>query len=185
MNEIRNEFQSINKDQALTKVILSNEQFLKQTPDGGGQLTGFYKNGELKKIVRWFGLSNGNEIFEFYFKNNKLIFVYEEFNSFFYNEKTQSLILDSTYKSFAGRYYFMNEKLVDQVTRGHNRFEDDAIDPENILLKEALELKRILLKKSANSRLMVALSLNGYGQASASKNLSDTSYTKWRHLVYR
>ncbi len=152
INDIRKEFKSINSDSTLIKVVLNNEEFLDHATDGGGQLTGFYKGGQLKKMVSWIGLSNGNEIFEFYFSNNKLIFVYEQFNSFIYDQEKEILRADTTERTFEGRYYFKDEKLIDQVTTGHNRFEDDSIDPEKTLSTQADEYKKLLSRKSQNSR---------------------------------
>ena len=152
ISDIRKEFKIINNDTTLKKVVLNDEEFLDHTTDGGGQLTGFYKEGQLRKIVSWIGLSNGNEIFEFYFTNSKLIFVYEQFNSFIYDPKQETLRLDTTERTFEGRYYFNNDKLIDQITTGHNRFENDDIDPQKKLLIQAAENKKLLVSKTKNSR---------------------------------
>lgn len=149
IKEIRKEVSAINKDSAFKKVILNNEEFLGHSTDGGGELTGYYKAGQLKKIVSWVGLSSGNEIFEFYFKDGKLIFVYEQFNSFLYDEKKQILRMDKTEITFAGRYYFKNNHLIDYVTTGHNRFENDTIDVEKTLLSE-MKGNRNLLERKKN-----------------------------------
>ncbi len=37
---------------------------------------------------------------------------------------------------FDGIYIFRNRELIDQVSLGHNRFEDDSIDAEETFLKE-------------------------------------------------
>ena len=148
VKEIRKEFQSINSDTAYKKVTLENEEFLENMTDGGGELTGFFKGGQIKKIYRWVGLSNGNEITEFYFKNGQLIFVYEKFNSFVYDNKKEELDHSKTETTFEGRYYFNNKKLIDLITTGHNRFENDAIDPEKTFLTEAMDnLKMLTTKK--------------------------------------
>lgn len=152
INDIRKEFTTINSDSTLTEVVLNNEEFLDHATDGGGQLTGFYKGGQLRKIVRWTGLSNGNEIIEFYFINNKLIFVYEQFNAFIYDQKKEILHQDTTERTFEGRYYFSKEKLINQITTGHNRFGDDSVDPEKTLLTEADENKKLLNRTSMRSR---------------------------------
>jgi hypothetical protein len=146
IKSIRQEFQTINKDTSYTTVVLENEEFLDQMPDGGGMLTGYYKNGEIRKIVKWIGISYGVEIMEYYFKEGQLIFVFEQFKSFVYDEKNNELDLTKTEVSFEGRYYFNKKKLIDYVTTGHNRFEDDAIDPEKTLLEEANADKEMLYK---------------------------------------
>lgn len=133
----------MNSDSTLRKIVLHSEDF-KDVPDGGGELIGYFKGNELRKIVQWIGLSHGNEITEFYFKDGKLIFVYEQFNSFLYDEKVDSVKLNSTEKSFEGRYWFYEGKMFDYITTGHNRFENDSVDPGLILPEEANELKIIL-----------------------------------------
>src|SRR6187399_2214269 len=84
---IRKKFEIINKDSTLRKVVLENEDFLSNMTDGGGKLTGFYKDKEIKKIYEWIGLSNGISIKEFYFDKERLIFVYEKFDSFVFDDK--------------------------------------------------------------------------------------------------
>jgi hypothetical protein len=145
---IRKEFQAINTDATLNKVTLENEEFLEHMTDGGGKLSGYYKQGEIKKIHRWIGLSNGIEIMEFYFQSGELIFVYEKFNSFVYDQKKEQFDFAKTETTFEGRYYFNNKKLIDYVTTGHNRFEDDGIDPEKTLTKEAADNLKLLNKKN-------------------------------------
>ena len=156
IKEIREEIKSINTDTTAKKIVMDNEEFLKHVTDGGGQLTGFYKTGQLKKIVSWVGLSNGNEIFEFYFRDENVIFIHEQFNSFIYDDKKQTVRFDTTEKTFDGYYYFYNNKLINQVSTGHNRFEDDNIDAEKTLLMEAYDNKKMLdskQKKAANKRI--------------------------------
>jgi hypothetical protein len=152
VNEIRKEVKAIDSDTTQKKVVLNNEEFLEHATDGGGQLAGFYKAGQLRKIVRWVGLSNGNEIVDFYFKSNKLIFVHDQFNSFVYDRDKQTVRFDTTEKTFDGRYYFYNNKLIDQISTGHNRFEDDSIDAEKTWLAEANDNKKLLGRKKKKSR---------------------------------
>lgn len=147
INQIRKEYKIINHDTALKKVILKNESFVKPMTDGGGELAGYYKVGQLKKMVSWIGLSYGNRIFEYYFKNNKLIFIYEQCNSFVFDKEYQQFRLDTTEVAFEGRYYFHDNKLIDQITTGHKRFEDDSIDAEKTLLKEADDNRKLMDRK--------------------------------------
>jgi hypothetical protein len=117
--------------------------------DGGGSLTGYYQNSQLVKAVRWTGYSGGVEIVEFYFKNNELIFVYEQYSAFLYDDKKGMLRTDSLEKNFEGRYYFSGKKMTDHITLGHNRFEDDTLDPEKIWMQEAATCRRLLGRKVA------------------------------------
>jgi hypothetical protein len=139
----------INSDTTKKSIELDNEYFINEgrVTDGGCSLTGFTKNGSIVKIVSWVGLSFGNEIIEFYYKNNKLIFVYEEFHSFVFDKDLGEIRHDTTEKTFLGRYYFNNSKLINYITTGHNRFEDDTVDPEQTLLNESESHKIVLLRK--------------------------------------
>jgi hypothetical protein len=144
---IEKEVQAINSENTFQKIVLENQDFLENNTDGGSELTGYYKGGQIKKIKQWVGLSNGNEIKEFYFKNGHLIFVHEQFLSFVFDNKKEQFDLTKTEKTFDGRYYFNNKKLIESMATGHNRFEDDTIDPEKTLLAEAMDYLMLLNKK--------------------------------------
>lgn len=142
--EISKEVSTINAATNFTEVILDADAFLENQPDGGGELKGFYEAGSNRSIRLWLGLSNGFETKDYYFKNGKLIFVQEQFNSFVYDIQNDTFNLNKTEKTFDGRYYFVNGKLLHYETTGHNRFEDDAIDPEDTLVAEAKDYVRLL-----------------------------------------
>jgi len=154
IEDIRSEFKLINSDSTYKKIELDNDYFIDEgrITDGGCSLTGYSKNGSIRKIVSWVGLSSGNEIIEFYYKNSKLIFVYEEFHSFVYDKANGEFRHDTTEKTFIGRYYFKNSKLIDYITTGHNRFEDDTVDPEKTLLIESGSNMNAILRKMKNIR---------------------------------
>ena len=147
---IRDDFQAINHDKTLTKTTLSNEQFLENMTDGGGELAGYYKKDSLVKIVEWIGLSYGNRTREFYFKENKLFFVYEKFESFVHNDKTNELDLTKVKTTFEGRYYFNNKKLIDQKNSGKRTFEENESGMEEELQSAAGEDIHLLNKKKNN-----------------------------------
>jgi hypothetical protein len=145
---IRNEFQAINSDTTLKKVTLENEEFLGENiGDGGGELTGFFKGKTIKKIHLWLGLSNGIEIKEYYFNDGQLIFVYEKFKTFGYDQKKGQMDYDKTTTTFEGRYYFNNQKLIDQKEKGQNRNDDERADPGKVLLAQANNHLNLLIKK--------------------------------------
>jgi hypothetical protein len=151
IQNIRKEFQQINNTKGYQIISLDAEEFLEQAPDGGGELKGYFKNDTLKKIVVSVGISNGMESREFYFKNNQLIFVFEKFDSYVYTEKKKELDYTKTERSFEGRYYFNKGKLIDHISMGHNRFEDDSLDPEKVLLGEANDYIELLDKKKTKA----------------------------------
>src|SRR6188474_2772100 len=143
---IRKKFEIINKDTTLRKVTLENEEFLTNMTDGGGELTGFYKNKEVKKIYEWVGLSNGISVKEFYFDKGQLIFVYEKFDSFVFDDKKNEFDLTKTKTIFEGRYYFNNEKLFSKSTKGNKGLAAREETTERGLIERANENLEVLSK---------------------------------------
>ena len=145
---IRKKFETINKDTTLKKVVLENEEFLSNMTDGGGKLTGFYKNKEIKKIYEWIGLSNGISIKEFYFDKGQLIFVYEKFDSFVFDDKKNEFDLTKTKTIFEGRYYFNNKKLFSRSSKGDKSLAARDERTEDGLIERATENLETLSKKT-------------------------------------
>ena len=145
---VRKKFETINKDTTLKKVVLENEEFLSNMTDGGGKLTGFYKNQEIKKIYEWIGLSNGISIKEFYFDKGQLIFVYEKFDSFVFDDKKNEFDLTKTKTIFEGRYYFSNKKLFSRSTKGDKSLAAQDESTEDGLIERATENLETLSKKT-------------------------------------
>jgi hypothetical protein len=147
VKSIKKEFQAINRDSTLKKVVLENEEFLGENiGDGGGKLVGFFKNHTVRKISQWLGLSNGIEIKEYYFKDGQLVFVYEVFKSFEYDQTRNQMDYNKISTTFEGRYYFKNGKLIDQLVKGQNRH-DELLTPGDLLIEEALYNLKLLKRK--------------------------------------
>ena len=144
---IRKKVELINKDTTFKKVVLENEEFLGDMTDNGGKLVGYYKLGKIKKIYEWIGLSNGIGIKEFYFDNEQLIFVYEKFNSFVFDDKKNEFDLTKTKIIFEGRYYFSNEKFFTKSTKGNKSAAAQEASTEQSLLARAIENMAMLNKK--------------------------------------
>ena len=119
VNKIRQAVEQINKDTGHTTKTLDNEQFLEHMTDGGGKLTGYFKNGRLVKIVEWIGLSSCINITEYYLQDNKLIFAYTQGSVFPY---VDSLGTFDHYGKLAltmeCRYYFKNGKMIKSILHG-------------------------------------------------------------------
>ena len=146
IKNIRKNFQTTNSDTTLKKLTLDGEEFLDQVPDGGGELTGFFKNDSIVKISEWIGLSYGNRTREYYYKSNKLIFVYEKFQSFI-QKNNGELDHDKIKTTFEGRYYFNKDKLIEQKISGKRTFEDNSSDAVKDLQEEARSNFKILSEK--------------------------------------
>jgi hypothetical protein len=87
--------------------------------------------------------SLGCETYQYYFVNDKLVYVEEFFDQYVYDEEKEEFRLDEIERNFHGQYVFKDGFLIDLETLGHNRFEDDEIDIEETILtevKEKLEL---------------------------------------------
>ena len=147
IKSIRAEFQAINNDSTLKTVRLDNEEFMEQVPDNGASLTGFYKDGKIRKVVEWFGISWGVSITEFYFKEDRLIFVYRLYKS--YGQDTIKMSLD--YSRFdvvaEARYYFDNKHLISSITKGQHPFDEDTFNPAKDLPAQAVAHIALLKKK--------------------------------------
>ncbi len=147
---IRKDFQEINNDRSLAKKTLDGEEFLENIPDGGAELTGYYKNNEIVKAVEWIGLSYGNRTREFYFKNEKLFFVYEKFQSFIIDDSTREMDHSNVKTTFEGRYYFNKDKLIEKKITGKRIFEDESANLVKELLESAKENSSLLKQKKIN-----------------------------------
>lgn len=144
---IRQQFQLINSDRQLKKVTQENEAFLEHMTDGGGELAGYYKDGRLVKIREWIGQSDGNKVVEYYFKDGALLFVYGQFNTWVYDVKRDHFDHSKTKTIFEGRYYFHQQKLIDQIEKGNMHFDDEAYYQESALLATASQYSTLLNKK--------------------------------------
>ena len=98
-----------------TKIIEDAEEFLGHGTDNGGNLTAYYKGDSLKKVIEWVGLSNKVIQNEYYFDNDKLIFVFSTESRYRFNDTTQGFDYTKLDNVFKGRYYFDNGKLIDTL----------------------------------------------------------------------
>lgn len=129
--------------------VLNNEKFLDHMTDGGGQLTGYFKDGQINKVVEWLGLSYGTKTFNYYFFDGRLILVNEKEEDF--PDISNSGTLDYTKVEFAfeGNYYFNEEKLIDQKTNGQKRFSEGVkIDEEVLFLKTSKQNVELLTRQN-------------------------------------
>lgn len=129
---------------------LVNEEFLEQMTDGGGELTGYLKNGQIVKIVSWVGLSSCIHISEYYFERSKLVFVQEHGYEFAYVDSTGSFDPDVQNLTMVNRYYFRNGGSAPVSQKGATRcYTPSAPIKETIWIyhDEAAHLKELLMGK--------------------------------------
>ncbi len=128
-----------------TTVTLENDEFLENMTDGGGELTGFFTNNHLIKIELWVGISYGNFKFDYYFQDSELHYIVETFQQYSYDVETDTWNYSKLEQTFRGDYLF--QPTFDYETLGHNRFENDELDPEKVLREETMEYVKLLNKK--------------------------------------
>lgn len=100
---------------------LENEEFMDHATDGGGSLTGYFKSGELRKIVSWAGLSSCYTINTFYLEKQSLIAVVGLEMDYNYDHATTAIDYSSSSKAYDFAFYFDNDQLVGSEFAGRPR----------------------------------------------------------------
>ncbi|MBK9176242.1 MAG: hypothetical protein IPM46_07880 [Flavobacteriales bacterium] len=113
--------QKINEVKDYELRTLENEEFLEQMTDGGGDLTGMFKNGELIKVVKRVGLSSCVDITEYYFRNSQLVFVSAQGLEFAYIDSTASFDPDVQQVTMEGRFYYSDSAAAPVLLKGSTR----------------------------------------------------------------
>lgn len=140
---------ALDSNDSLQSIILENEDFIEGSSDGGGKLVGFYNaaNNEIRKVTVAFFLPYGIQYYSFYLENEQLVLVLGCAKYFGYDTKSNRIDKNNFDGGFSGIYIFQNRKLIDQISTGHNRFEDDSIDAEETFLKELEFYKKKISEK--------------------------------------
>lgn len=111
-----------------------------QITDGGGQLIGYFKDGNISKIEEHLGLSHGVKTYQYYFVDDELILVEEKDEGFSDPLNTGTLDYTKLELVFKGQYYFKKGKLFNTETIGVKRFpQEENINIEDFFLKAAQE----------------------------------------------
>ena len=137
IESIKSHFKWVNRQNNFEIAELNNEDYLKNSPDNGGQLRGYFRNDTLYKIVEHFGSSYAMMITEYYFLNNELIFVYDV-------EKNYRQIIDSTdgfmgfdysklETKYESRFYFSKGKEIKKLETGKRLMNITARDFNTIV----------------------------------------------------
>ncbi len=119
--KIRDEVEKINNGKGYKIVTLSNEQFLDEMTDGGGELMGYYKNGELVKIDEKIYLSSCIHSTTYFVKQNELIFAYTQGKEWFYDKRLDQFDPKKIMLKMELRFYFENSKMISSNLKGETR----------------------------------------------------------------
>lgn len=149
--EIQTEKEKIDRNDSLKIIKLQNEEFLKQMTDGGGELRGFYDlTGTFRKIEVTIFISHGEQEYIFYLREETPFFIVDRFQQFAWNEETSAFDHNRFDGGFKGTYIFLDGHLIDQISLGHNRYEDDQIDIEETFKSECEYYLEKLKKQLTN-----------------------------------
>jgi hypothetical protein len=143
--------EKIDKDTSLRPITLENEEFLEHI-DHGGELIGYYKDSVIVKVTTTIYYSHGVEKVNYYVADSKvrhLLFMEESFDMYPYNEETGEFEYSKAYRNFYGQYVFKDDKLIDQISTGHNRFEDDTINISRTVYSELIYYLDMITIKNA------------------------------------
>lgn len=147
VGSIRKTVEEINRDTTYQKKTLDNDQFLEQMTDGGGQLTGYFKNGKLVKVVERIGLSSCVSIYEYYLQNDLVIFVYGQEKVFPYDNETGLFDYQNQILGMECRFYFEKAKLIGSKFDGQTRCANEPSDSQASDLLASCKRYSGLLKK--------------------------------------
>jgi hypothetical protein len=97
------------------------------------------KGSDVVKIVRNFTLLRDSVQQEYYFDYGKLIYSREKIDSYY-----GSGTLD--FSTWNGRFYFLNDKLIDRFTHGHGKSELDEWNAELEVLSGCADARKDVTK---------------------------------------
>lgn len=144
IKRIRNSFQQINSDRTLKTVKLENGDFLPDLADAGTSLTGYVKGDTIYKMNVWIGLSYCVRQYNYYFSNNRLIFIYESEKDF-PEDSHGGLNYNKLNLAFEGRYYLDKGKIIDMKIKGKKRMEaNPSAESVKSLLADAQSYKKLI-----------------------------------------
>ncbi|MEQ1625574.1 MAG: hypothetical protein ABL870_12820 [Sediminibacterium sp.] len=124
LEDIRSSVERINITKGYTIRKLENDQFLDQIPDGGGLLTGYFKNGKVEKINEWIVLSSCTITTVYYIENNNLIFTYTIGSEFPYIDSLNKFDNKNSIKKMECKFFYHNGAIVKSILTGSTRCDD-------------------------------------------------------------
>ena len=108
--DIRKKFLQIERE--LKSYETTSESFIQDAP-GEGKWVAWSRNGQIQKLHTEYHSDGASESFDFYYHDNELFFVFEQFESFPVWEEQEN-----TGKT-EHRYYFLNKKLIRWIYTSH------------------------------------------------------------------
>jgi hypothetical protein len=133
IKNIRAIFQRINHDTTLRTVDLDIDtmvEIIGGAPDNGADVTGYFRNDTLCKLIMSFGPSFGIKDWEYYYDKGEVVFVYEKDRH--YPETKDGLDHERLVVGFEGRFYFNKGRLIEKIIKRYDQFMAEKIDDKYI-----------------------------------------------------
>jgi hypothetical protein len=144
ISAIRSWVQKINRDTGYQTKVLENSFFTARNDasDNGQELTAYYKNVALKKLVFIVGLSYCTKTYEYYFNGDNLVFVFEK-EADYPETKEGELDYSRLVPAFERRLYLDNNKIILTKIKGHQRILESKLRSIDILKTLQADLRSI------------------------------------------
>ena len=145
INRIKRTVEKINNDNSLTTKQLLNDFYVDKKnviTDNGQELKGYYKNGQLNKVIYTVGISCCMNTYEYYLTDGNLIFVYEKQETYTALTDSNGEFIDLDLELvFEGCYYFDHQKLIEIEKSGNKIFEEENSKEQKFLkdIKEHIQ----------------------------------------------
>jgi hypothetical protein len=127
------------------KVVKIESEAIADVFEGQAWLTGFYKDEAIRKITLVIESDLATAAYNYYFDSGNLIYITESIDKFTSSDKLK------TNRTFSGKYFFKDNKMFDHEGTGSNRFDDQSLNAETILLAETKKNVDLLNKLKNNA----------------------------------
>lgn len=125
IKEVRTKFNKINAAKDFQIVKVDGELYGNLTgvyPDGGGDAVGYVKKNRVYKIVETVYTASGKHVMEYYFWDNRLIFVYQQVQTAAFDTVSTSLDFTKLSTLSESRLYVRNSTLIKRLDSGAKEY---------------------------------------------------------------
>jgi hypothetical protein len=121
IQQIRNTVEQINLDTSYTIKTLNNKALLEEAPNKTIQLIGYFKSGNLIKVLEKIEQNGCSKKYEYYYQGKLLIFVSGREHVFAFNDSTQTFDKTKEVPGWGCSYYLFKGSLIKTIKLGHSR----------------------------------------------------------------
>lgn len=146
---IQREVEAIDQLDSVSTLTLMDAELCRQWSATHGVIQSVYReDGTIAKLEVTTFEAYGVQVFHFYLQNELPIYVVDRYYRF--SDPNQSSADPPRFDGgFHGTYLFVNGSLIDRISLGHNRFENEENDAEELFLKECGQYLEAVKKEQA------------------------------------